>query len=411
MKIVVVSRDSHLYRLCRVILSEFPGRDWQLTTATPRTCPLDAELYIWDGQANLELPRTLEPNFSRHLFLLNRSDVAKLHENAGGAEMNILLKPVTRATLSAFLSLATLAHRDRTISPDSLRADRDEILQCLIQANMKLQEYDQDRTNFLTRAVHDFRTPLTAVIGYCGLLLSEALGPLSEDQKEVLRRMEHSAKRLSLMSSAMFQLSVGRQVKMQPVLRKGDIRQCVEQALHEITYFAEGKQISISTNLEPEPGSLYFERAQIEQVLVNLLENACKFTPRAGEIEIQAYPFFWERRAVRNSPDPADERRSHDRQSLNAYRIDIRNTGAPLPPEHLSTIFEEYTSYAGGQDRSGGGLGLAVSRMIATQHDGGVWAENTDRGPKFSFVLPVRLTEPMLTDSSQPQMLKLSEAS
>jgi signal transduction histidine kinase len=77
----------------------------------------------------------------------------------------------------------------------------------------------------------------------------------------------------------------------------------------------------------------------------------------------------------------------------------------------LSTIFEEYTSYAGGQDRSGGGLGLAVSRMIATQHDGGVWAENTDRGPKFSFVLPVRLTEPMLTDSSQPQMLKLSEAS
>ena len=103
------------------------------------------------------------------------------------------------------------------------------------------------------------------------------------------------------MSSAMFQLSVGRQVKMQPVLRKGDIRKCVEQALHEITYFAEDKQISISTNLEPEPGPLYFERAQIEQVLVNLLENACKFTPRAGEIEIQAYPFSWERRAVRNS--------------------------------------------------------------------------------------------------------------
>jgi signal transduction histidine kinase len=190
MKIVVASRDNHLYRLCRVILSEFPGRDWQLTMATPRNYPLDAELYIWDGQANLELPRSLEPNFSRHLFPLNRSDVAKFQENSDGVEMNILLKPVTRATLSAFLSLTTLAHQDRIMTPHSLHADRDEILQCLIQANMKLQECNQDRTNFLTRAVHDFRTPLTAVIGYCGLLLSEVLGLLSEDQKEVLRRMD-----------------------------------------------------------------------------------------------------------------------------------------------------------------------------------------------------------------------------
>jgi signal transduction histidine kinase len=132
------------------------------------------------------------------------------------------------------LGLAVSAHRDRILTANSLRADRDEILQCLIQTNLKLQEYDHDRTNFLTRAVHDFRAPLTAISGYCGLLLGEALGTLTEDQKEVLRRMQHSTKRLSRMASAMFQLSVGRQIKPLDLL-KGNIRECMEQAVHETT--------------------------------------------------------------------------------------------------------------------------------------------------------------------------------
>jgi signal transduction histidine kinase len=72
----------------------------------------------------------------------------------------------------------------------------------------------------------------------------------------------------------------------------------------------------------------------------------------------------------------------------NAYRVDIRDSGNSIPAEHIDHIFEEYTSYAGGRDRSGGGLGLAISRMIVDQHDGRIWAENTESGPMFSIVLP-----------------------
>jgi signal transduction histidine kinase len=71
-----------------------------------------------------------------------------------------------------------------------------------------------------------------------------------------------------------------------------------------------------------------------------------------------------------------------------AYRIDVRDSGNMIPTEHLEHIFEEYLSYSGGRDRSGGGLGLAISRMIVNQHDGHVWAENTQSGPMFSVVLP-----------------------
>jgi signal transduction histidine kinase len=389
MNIKLVSEDGELYKLCREILAESAGEQpWTITAVPANDAWKDADLHIWDFQPNVVIPDYVGRRPSKHLFLVDRKDLASFRENTGAGESNILLKPVTRATLSAFLDLA---FSGRTAS--SLRADRDEILQCLIQANLKLQEYDQDRTNFLARAVHDFRAPLTAVSGYCGLLLSEPLGPLTESQREVLRRMKNSAARLSRMASAMFHLSVGRHVKRRPELQKGDIRDCLDQALHEIAPFADEKGIAITPTLEPLDYDLYFEAGQIEQVLINILDNACKFTPKAGSIEIRGYPFFWERRTLVSSVPLNAERRRRPAHDANSYRIDITDSGNAIPEEHLLRIFEEYTSYAGGRDRSGGGLGLAICRMILAQHEGRVWAENTHVGPRFSFVLPLHRSD------------------
>jgi len=221
--------------------------------------------------------------------------------------------------------LAISPRQDGISATSLLRADRDEMLQCLIQTNLKLQEYDQDRTNFLARAIHDFRAPLTAVSGYCGLLLSEALGPLQEHQKEVLQKMQQSSKRLSRMTSAMFQLSIGRRVKRRLDLRRGDIRDCIEQALYEVTPLAEDKRISISLDLDSDTPLLYFEQGQLEQALVNFLDNACKFTPKGGEIEIGGSPCFWERRSMHCSTPSATERRLQDSREPNAYRIDMHH--------------------------------------------------------------------------------------
>jgi two-component system phosphate regulon sensor histidine kinase PhoR len=205
--------------------------------------------------------------------------------------------------------------------------------------------------------------------------------------------MQHSAKRLSRMAAAMFQLSVGRHVKRRPDLQRGDLRECLEQAIHEIAPFADDKSIAITIDITPSEHPLFFEAGQIEQVFINLLDNACKFTPKAGSVELRGYPCFWERRVTRSVIPPNAERRHRARNEPNAYRIDVRDSGSPIPAEYLDHIFEEYTSYAGGRDRSGGGLGLAITRMIVNQHDGRVWAENTDSGPMFSIVLPVYRSE------------------
>ena len=408
MEVVLISGDGDLYKLCREILNEFKFSDWHLTKATPEDCPSEGDLYIWDDCVKTDLPAGKNHRFSKHLFLIPRNHATEFSQTLSSLEGAILLKPVTRACLSSFLGMAAAAFQDRVSTANSLRADRDEMLQCLIQSNLELQEYDQDRTNFLARAIHDFRAPLTATSGYCGLLLSEALGPLTPDQKEVLQRMQHSTKRLSRMASAMFEMSVGRHVKIQPDFRPGDIRECVEQALHEITPFADGKDITLSVDLDSQPGTLYLQPGQIEQVLVNLLDNACKFTPKGGSIEIHGTSFFWERRSLHHYAVPVEERRYEDSTEPNSYRIDIVDSGPRIPREHLEKIFEEYTSYAGGQDRSGGGLGLAICRMIITAHNGRVWAENTENGPMFSFILPLRV-EVVRADLHQTKLTK-SEA-
>lgn len=392
--IKLVSNDGDLYKLCRETLASCPGHDYCLTWVPPEDVGIDGDLWLWDFQPNTDLPSQV-PSGSKCLFLVHRKDLATFRDKVEISEPNILLKPVTRATLAAFLGLEPSVQNEEAMATHSLRAERDEILQWLIQTNLRLQEYEQDRTTFLARAVHDFRAPLTALSGYCGLLLDEPVGPLNEGQKEILRRMHHSARRLSRMAAAMFQLSVGRHVKRRPDLHKGEIRHCLDQALHEIAPLADDKNLAITTDLKPCPSSMYFEPGQIEQVLINILDNACKFTPHGGSIDIRGYPYFWERRQAHTEVPPASDRRVRDSREPNAYRLDIVDSGRPIPAEHLRSIFEEYTAYLGGKDRSGGGLGLAITQMIINEHEGTVWAENSDLGPRFSIVLPIYRSEPL----------------
>jgi signal transduction histidine kinase len=393
MEVRLVSDDRDLLKLCREIVTDLPEQQWRFSAATSGGGEAESDVCIWDFESDTTYLPDINDNPAKHLFLVNRRDLPLFRARILTPEARILLKPVTRANLDVFLAQALAAYRDREAATTSLRADRDEILQCLLETNLRLQEYDQDRTTFLARAVHDFRAPLTALSGYCGLLLSEPLGPLSESQREILRRMLHSAKRLSRMTSAMFQLSVGRHVKRLPDLKPGDMRECLEQALHEVTPFADEKRLAIRVDLAPCDLPLYFEAGQVEQALINVLDNACKFTPRSGSIDIRGYPFFWERRMSRHSLPPVTERRWRSNTEPNTYRVDIQDSGNSIPEEHLESIFAEYTSYSGGRDRSGGGLGLAITRMILNQHDGAVWAENAGSGPMFSLVLPLHRRE------------------
>ena len=408
-RVVLLSKDEALAQSCREVLDELIGTEWIFARSVSNESGRDGDVCIWDFIPDETELLALSPDrLQSHLFLLHRQDLEVLRELVGTSNVKALLKPVTHATLKAFLGETCRQWTDRyetsTIPTGTLRAERDEMLQCLIQANVKLQEYDQDRTNFLARSVHDFRAPLTAISGYCELLLEEQMGAVTSEQREVLERMQRSAKRLSRTATAMFQLSTAQKAEQNSDFGQEDIRDCILQALHEVTPAAENKGIAITVDIEPPPGLLFFEKSQLRQVLVNFLDNACKFTPRAGTIQIKGHPFFWERRIRQMEQlDTSRERRISHLKTPNCFRVDIRDSGPVIPAVDLDRIFEEYTSYAGRHDRSGGGLSLAICKMIVNRHQGRVWAESDPTGTSFSFVLPFRQREcvsmPTIEDS------------
>ncbi|MBS1858187.1 MAG: HAMP domain-containing histidine kinase [Acidobacteria bacterium] len=395
MDVALLSKDNTLVGFCREVLEEMFGTGWTLRQEPSGRIPDQSDLYIWDyTPGETILPESLDLTRLRsHWFLLRLNDLHTLQERLGTSDINVLLKPVTRATLRAFLEGAKSRHDEHDGKPSGrlgeLLAERDKMLQFLIQANLKLQEYDQERSNFLARSLHDFRAPLTAIGGYCGLLLEGELGPLTPEQRQILGRMQQSSARLSRIGDAMFQLSIPRNLEGRARLENADIRDCVEQALHEVALPIDDKRIAVTVEIEPQPEGLLFEKAQLEQTVVNLLDNACKFTPRDGVIEIKGYPYFWERRTGNaGSFERASDRRVRQSRTSNSYRIDIRDSGPGVPAAQAEKVFEEYTSYYGGQDRSGGGLGLAICRRILQRHKGRIWAESSASGGGFSFIIP-----------------------
>ncbi len=387
-QISISSTDPELKTLLREVLAEIGDPQCALTVVRPGEAFRTADVCLWDYEPGTSLPKKSGFGFSKHLFFVNSRDLGEFRATFGNADANILSKPVAREALRSTLGLAASAHRDRLLTASSLREQRDDLLQSLIQTSLHVQDHDQERASFLGRAAHDFYGPATAINGYCSLLLGEHPGTLNETQKQVLQRMQVTARRLSRMASSMLALSSWREAQPAANLAENDIRDCLEQALQEIMALADEKRIAIATDLHPSDFVLYFNRGQIEQVLINILGNASKFTPRGGVISVFGYPSSWEStsRAVRAGVSgkeglPAD---------ANCYRIDIQDSGVPIPNEHLQKIFEEYTSSDGSRDRSDGGLGLAVTRIIMAQHDGHIWIENTAKGPRFSLVLPRR---------------------
>ena len=401
--IQIVSADTVLHRLCREVLAELPCQHLSVVVVEKYVPGSRPDICIWDCSAAAPAPDLLErSNTQKYLFLVERNQVDAILDALPCAPVGLVLKPITRATLRTFLeqALALCAASDGRGSAETGAAsacpgsDRDDILQYLLQANLRLQEYDQDRTNFLARATHDFRAPLTALNGYCGLMLEGMLGTVSPEQKEVLQRMQQSACRLSRMASSLYDLSVARRLQMALEVRPHPIDDCIEQAIHELAFFTEEKRIAITVQLTPlRDVELCLDRARIEQLMVNLLDNACKFTPKQGAIEVFGYPYFWERRGRPNAAFGI-ERRVSKCTEPNSYRLDIRDSGPAIPAALLPRIFEEYTSYSGPEDRSGAGLGLAICKTIVRAHQGDIWAAGSEiGGAMFSVVLPFRSSD------------------
>jgi signal transduction histidine kinase len=334
MQVVLVSRDEGLCRSCRAALAGL-HKSWSIELIVAGTAAqVGADAYIWDYSPKLNLWALNEAD--HHLVLVDRQDLPDA-SHCLPPSLPLAIKPVSLATLAGWIERVGACRRE------------------------------QGRQNFLAEGLHDFGTPLTAVSGYCELLLADAMDPLTARQRAILDRMRNSLARLTRLRSEMFEQTTRRDSVAN--IQAASIEPCIDQAIHEIQILADKKHVTIAAEIVHPPERIYFDPGQVEQVCCNLLENACKFVEEGGRIEIHGYPLH----------------------ARNCFRVDVFNTGPRIPPEHLERIFDDYASFGsqGIGSHRGTGLGLAISRRIIERHGGKIWAENRQQGPAVSFVLPL----------------------
>jgi two-component system phosphate regulon sensor histidine kinase PhoR len=257
------------------------------------------------------------------------------------------------------------------VSNAALFAELQRNNQQLAEANTKLQELDKLKSQFLSVATHELRTPLSIILGYNSMLAESLNDRLSDDEKDTLRESVTACKRLIRLVNSMLDITQIESGKMRMNYASSDLRRIVGGVITLFQQEARTKQIRLGMEVPSRWPKVILDSERIEQVLVNLLGNALKFTPAGGSVVV----------AVRHLPE------------ARSVQVSVRDTGIGIAPEARDKIFDEFAQVERGmkkRHREGSGLGLAIARRIVEAHQGSLQVESEPgRGSKFFFTIPV----------------------
>ncbi|MBS1962135.1 MAG: PAS domain-containing protein [Bdellovibrionales bacterium] len=233
----------------------------------------------------------------------------------------------------------------------------------------ELKLAEQMRIDFVANVSHELRTPLTAIKGYTDTLIAdEKLGrPLETSFLEVISR---NVDRLMLLIRDLLDLSTMDSSIDHLVKEKISTEELTTRIVSQMQQTFEGKQQSVTTTFNT--GFVQADLKRLEQVLVNLLDNASKYSPAGGSIHV-----VWE----------ADEE--------GEILLRIEDTGPGIPAEHHDRLFERFYRVDKGRQRETGGtgLGLAIVKHIMQRHGGAVWVQSDmGRGSRFTCQFPNDVT-------------------
>ncbi len=258
----------------------------------------------------------------------------------------------------------------RTLERELLRASQD--LQRANRERVSLRERMRsegaEREEFLTIVSHELRTPVTVISGYNRLLLSEEVGPLTEDQQRFLRESAKACQRLNDFIGNL--LEAARESLEDNVLElsHAPLAPVIEDVVELLQPLLAEHDMRVKVAIGPGAERARFDRLRVERVLANLVGNAVKFGAAGGTIEI----------GTRVLAEPAG-----------FVEVSVSDDGPGVPREDRERIFEPYVR-AGEASRAGGlGLGLSICRRLVQAHGGEIaMREARGGGSCFAFTLP-----------------------
>jgi len=243
------------------------------------------------------------------------------------------------------------------------------------------------QADFSAMIVHDFRSPLSTIMGIAEMMENGMMGDLNVDQKKWADRIRNNAKGLVDLVSDFLDVSKLEAGRIELSRAPTDVTELVRMTIENFGPLARSKNIVLSFQADPLP-TLEADSRRLDQVLNNLVSNALKFTGEGGSVQLHAL---------------------HDNGK--GIIVRVQDTGVGIAPDEIASLFQKYQQSTSGKtsEHKGTGLGLVICKMIVEAHGGKIWVESEEgKGTKFTFTLPVG-ANPQLSAGGETRVLE-SEA-
>jgi signal transduction histidine kinase/ligand-binding sensor domain-containing protein/DNA-binding NarL/FixJ family response regulator len=288
---------------------------------------------------------------------------------------------------------ATVVERTAEVVAQKQRIEKqNELLETQAE---KLTELDRLKSRFFANISHEFRTPLTLILGPVAQMLGEAG---DEKAQSRLRLVQFNAKRLLSLINQLLDLSKLESGRMQLRAAAGDLVEFLQGLTLSFAALAEARGLALRFESRAEKLPAYFDRDKVEKIFNNLLSNAIKFTPEGGSVEVAVASVNGEERGARGErrEEKGDERSSPFRPSPFAFHknveITIKDTGLGIAAKTLPHVFDRFyqADHSSTREFEGTGIGLALVKELVELHHGKISVTSAEgQGTTFTVQLPL----------------------
>ncbi len=258
-------------------------------------------------------------------------------------------------------------HPDEIILSENLSALEQAIKQMFIKSKNDIEymrKLQRVRSEFIANVSHELRTPIFAIQGYIETLLNGAIDD-SRVNKTFLEKAAHHTNNLSNLLNDLINISMIESGEMQMSFRYFDLAPYINSIIEEMKYLADEKNITLTVSSVRDGLQVFGDKERLKQVLINLIQNAIKYTEKGGvKIVVEEEKKF--------------------------VTIRVKDTGIGIPEDQLGRIFERFYRVDKARSRAvgGTGLGLSIVKHIVEAHDSRVEVKSTvGVGSEFSFKL------------------------